>query len=300
MVERYFNFLGENQTKELLIANEKPLTPSIRVNTLKIDQETLKVRLKSKGFELEQIRNVPYGFYILKSATNLGSSHEYLQGYYYLQNFASMLPAIALNPQPSDTILDMCAAPGSKATQLAQIMINKGVLYLIDRNAKRIPALRANIDRMGVINSIILNYDSKNLSSLKIEANKILLDAPCTGEGLIRQDPNRKKSRSLKDINKMSKIQFKLLKSGLSTLKHGGSLVYSTCSIAPEENEVVVNKALEDNEDFEIIKMPYQFGVDGLPDYNGITFIKEMHYAQRLYPHLHDTIGFFMCLIKKK
>lgn len=298
MIERYFNFLGENQTRELLIANEKPLTPSIRVNTLKVDEETLKIRLKSKGFELENIKNVPYGFKVLKTASNLGSSHEYLQGYYYLQNIASMLPAIALNPQSSDIVIDMCAAPGSKATQLAQIMDNEGILYLIDRNLKRIPALRANIDRMGVINSIILNYDSKNLPRLKVKADKILLDAPCTGEGLVRQDPSRKKSKSLKDIRKMSNIQIELLRSGLSTLVPGGTLLYSTCSIAPEENEVVVNKVLEDNEDFGIIKISNQFGVNGLSDYNGLSFLKEMMYAQRIYPHLHDTIGFFLCLIK--
>ena len=300
MVERYFHFLGEQQAKELLIANEKPLTPTIRVNTLKIDKDLLRVRLKNKGYDLESIENVPYGYKVLNIASNLGSSHEYLQGYYYIQNYASMLPAIVLNPNPGDTVIDMCAAPGSKATQLAQIMGNEGILHLIDRNQNRIPALRTNIDRMGVLNSIILNYDSKNLSKLNIKADKILLDAPCTGEGLINQDPSRKKSKSLSDISKMSKIQVELLKSGLSSLKSGGTLVYSTCSIGPEENEVVVDKALKDKENFEILKMPYQFGVNGLLEYNGKTFTRNIVNAQRLYPHLHETIGFFMCLIVKK
>ena len=153
---------------------------------------------------------------------------------------------------------------------------------------------------MGVLNSIILNYDSKNLPKLNIKADKILLDAPCTGEGLINQDPSRKKSKSLSDISKMSKIQVELLKSGLSSLKSGGTLVYSTCSIGPEENEVVVDKALKDKENFEILKMPYQFGVNGLLEYNGKTFTRNIVNAQRLYPHLHETIGFFMCLIVKK
>jgi NOL1/NOP2/sun family putative RNA methylase len=210
-----------------------------------------------------------------------------------------MLPALILDPKPSDIVVDMCAAPGSKATHLAQIMGNEGVLYLIDRNRNRIPSLRVNIDRTGVINSIILNFDSRNITNLEFKADKILLDAPCTGEGLIRQDPDRKKSKKLKDIHKMSKIQGDLLKAGLSSLKSGGTLLYSTCSIAPEENEMVIDKILRDKPEFRIVKIPYDFGVNGITEFNGFSFLEDLKNAQRLYPHLHDTIGFFLCLIRK-
>jgi NOL1/NOP2/sun family putative RNA methylase len=299
MINRYLQFLGLDGTISLLKANEKPLLPTIRVNTLKITKEELLERLIRKGFVCEPIENIPYALKILLSPSSIGSQHEYLQGYYYVQNIASMLPAIMLDPNPNDLIIDMCAAPGSKSTQLAQLMQNEGNLILIERNKNRIPALKVNINRMGIINSVILNFDAKNLKTLKIEAYKVLLDAPCTGEGLIREDPSRKKSRRFNQIKKMAKIQSNLLKAGLETLTIGGELLYSTCSIAPEENEIVINSTLEHLPNFSIVKMPFTFGIEGLIKFNGTALREDLVNAQRLYPHIHDTIGFFMCKIKR-
>jgi len=300
MIERYLQFLGIEDTIKLLKANEKSLTPSIRVNTLKITVSDLKKRLDQKGFKLEPIEWIPYAFKVIKETYNLGSTHEFLQGYYYLQNIASMLPALILDSKPNDIVIDMCAAPGSKATHLAQIMKNEGTLILIDRNRNRIPALETNIRRMGIINSIVINMDAINLSKLNFKATKILLDAPCTGEGLIRQDPNRKKSRKLKDIEKMASIQKRLLKAGLNALKPDGELLYSTCSIAPEENELVVHAVLEEEKKFRISKISSTFGVHGLTEVYGKYLKEDLKYSQRLYPHLHDTIGFYLCLLKRK
>ncbi|MFX1503090.1 MAG: RsmB/NOP family class I SAM-dependent RNA methyltransferase [Promethearchaeota archaeon] len=300
MVERYIQFLGLGETKKYLKANEQPLTPSIRVNTLKIPALELRNRLEEKGFRLEQLEWVPYGFNVLKESHNLGSSHEFLQGYYYLQNIASMLSAIILNPKPNDTVIDMCAAPGSKATHLAQLMENNGKLILIDRNKNRIPALNVNLRRMGIINSIVLNMDSVNLLELNIKADKILLDAPCTGEGLIRQDPKRKKSKNMRDIEKMALIQKKLLRTGLKALKSGGTLLYCTCSIAPEENELVINNILDELKGFTIDKITKKYGVNGLTEVLGMDLNEDLKLSQRLYPHIHDTIGFYFCLIKRK
>ncbi len=300
MVQRYIQFLGLDDTVKLLKANEKPLIPSIRVNTLKISTLDLKQRLEEKGFELEQIEWVPYGFNVIREFHNLGSSHEFLQGYYYLQNVASMLSAIILDPKPNELVIDMCAAPGSKSTHLAQLMGNEGSLILIEKYKNRIPALETNLRRMGIINSIVLNMDAKDISKLNIKADKILLDAPCTGEGLIRQDPTRKKSKKLRDIEKLSNIQKLLLKAGLNILKPGGKLLYSTCSIAPEENELVLNDVLQDESDFSIIKINNQYGINGFTRIYGKTLFEDIKLSQRLYPHLHDTIGFFFCLIKRK
>ncbi|MFX1575020.1 MAG: RsmB/NOP family class I SAM-dependent RNA methyltransferase [Promethearchaeota archaeon] len=299
MIKRYIEFLGFDDTINLLKANEKPLTPAIRINTLKTSSEELKQKLEQKGFELEPVEWVPYAYKVIKETYNLGSTHEFLQGYYYLQNIASMLPAIILDPNPADIVIDMCAAPGSKATHIAQLMKNQGVLILIDRNRKRIPALKVNLRRMGIINSIVLNMDANDISKLNIKADKILLDAPCTGEGLIRQDPTRKKSKKLKDIQKMSKIQKLLLRAGLKVLKPGGKILYSTCSIAPEENELVLNDVLQDESDFSIIKIENQYGINGLTNLFDNPLMESLELSQRLYPHLHDTIGFFLCLIER-
>jgi len=299
MIERYLQFLGIDDTVKLLKASEKPLTPSIRVNTLKIKTKELQIRLEQKGFELKPIKWVSYAFKILKETYNIGSLHEYLQGYFYLQNVASMLPPIILDPKSNDVVIDMCAAPGGKATHLSQLMNNKGNLILIERNKNRIHALEVNLRRMGITNSTVLNFDAINLANLKIKADKILLDAPCTGEGLIRQDVSRKKSKTMRDIEKMSSIQKKLLRSGLSALNPNGELLYSTCSIAPEENEFVVHEVLEERADVEIIKTSEPYGLEGLTEVYGKSLRANLKYAHRLYPHTHDTIGFFMCFIKK-
>jgi len=299
MVDRYIQFLGIDETKKLLEANERLLTPSIRVNTLKISNLDLKKKLEEKGFELENIELIPYAFKIVKQRYNLGSTHEFLQGYYYLQNIASMFPAMILDPNPDETVIDMCAAPGSKTTQLAQIMNNKGNLIAIDRNLKRIPALESNLRRMGIINTVVMNIDAMNLPDLNIRADKILLDAPCTGEGLIRQDPRRKQSKKLNDIEKLASIQKSLLTAGLKSLKANGMLLYSTCSIGPEENELVIHEVLEKENDFAISKINKPYGINGLTRVYGKTLRMDLKHSQRLYPHIHDTIGFFLCLIKR-
>ncbi len=299
MIERYINFLGIDGTIKMLEANEKPLVPSIRVNTLKIKVSELRNKLEQKGFILEPIDWVDCGFNVIKEPLNLGSLHEYLQGYFYIQNMASMLPALILDPKPSDIVIDMCAAPGGKSTHLAQIMKNKGKLILFERNQKRISALEMNLRRLGIQNSIIINQDATELGDIDIKADKILLDAPCTGEGLIRQDKSRKTSKKLKDLEKLSRIQRNLLSTGLKALKPKGKLLYSTCSIAPEENELIINDILKNRSNFQIINIEPQFGVEGLTNIHDIKLNTDLKFSQRIYPHLHDTIGFFLCLIER-
>ncbi len=176
MIERYIKFLGKEETLKLLEANEKPLIPTIRINTLKIKIDDLLNRLQKKGFVLEPLSWIPYGFKIIKSPMNLGSLHEFLQGYYYLQSFSSMVPCHVLYPKPGETVIDMCAAPGSKSTQIAQLMENKGKLILIEKNVNRIPVLKINLSRLGVYNSIVINQDAIDLPKMDIRADKILLD----------------------------------------------------------------------------------------------------------------------------
>ena len=300
MIERYLDFLSLEDTINLLDANEKQLKPTLRVNTLKIKPDKLKKILEEKGFELHLIDEIPYAFEIFNDNGNLGHLHEYLYGYYYLQNKASMYPPIILNPSFNETVIDMCAAPGGKSTHLSQIMNNKGRLILIEKNLKRIPALQVNIRRMGVLNAIIINTDASNILDLGLKADKILLDAPCTGEGLIRQDPSRKQSKKLKDLKIMSEIQKDLLRVGLKSLKKGGTLLYSTCSIAPEENELVINKILKEMNDISIKKISKKFGTPGITKIKNNDLDDSLKHSQRIYPHLHDTIGFFLCLLEKK
>lgn len=299
MVERYLSFLGAEETLKMLEANEKPLPSTLRVNSLKIETDVLRKRLEKKGFKLEPLLWLDYGFRILNEPLNLGSLHEFLQGHYYLQNVASMLPPIILNPRPGETLVDMCASPGGKSTHLAQIMENQGRLILIEKNRKRLRALDLNLRRMGVQNSVLYHMDAIQLSKLKLKADKILLDAPCTGEGLIREDPSRKISRTPQDLERLSQVQKQLLTAGLAELKIGGKLLYCTCSIAPEENELVIQKVLKNKPQYQISPIDKAYGVPGLTKVYGKSLIPELKQSRRIYPHKHDTIGFFMCLVEK-
>jgi len=293
-----------NDYLEVIKAFEKPPIKSIRVNTLKTTPENVKQSLEDKGFQLQPIEWFPYEFNVVQQDMpfDLGATHEYLHGWYYLQSLASMVPVHILYPESKDIVLDMCAAPGSKTTQIAQYMQNKGTLIAIDEKKDRLSALGANLKRCGVYNTIIFPYDSRDVtkfSSLGFQPNKILLDAPCTGAGVIRTDPSRKKSRDLNDIKLMAAKQKQLLKAGLSLLAPKGTLVYSTCSFHYQENEMVVAEVLKEMKNIEIIEPNEPIGLPGLEKVGELEFGYDLLKSRRLYPNIHDTDAFFFCLLRK-
>ncbi|MHA1409268.1 MAG: RsmB/NOP family class I SAM-dependent RNA methyltransferase [Candidatus Odinarchaeia archaeon] len=292
MVRRYLELFGGEIT-DFLEASNKPLLKSIRVNTLKIDEESLVKNLEKKGFRLKPINWVDHGYFVLKEPTSIGATVEYLRGYYFVQTTASMIPPPVLDPQKNEIVLDMCAAPGGKTTHLAQLMENTGVIIAIEISEQRIISLKNNLSRCSVNNSILLNMDANEFSKFNYKVDKILLDAPCTGEGIIREKPERKHSRQIKDILFCSKNQKRLIDSAVNSLKKGGTLVYSTCSIAPEENEEIIDYALERYplkvEPIDIIGDP------GLTTFEGKKYSPSLKNAKRIYPHKHESIGFFIC-----
>ena len=299
MIKRYLEMFGKGETVKLLEANELKLIPSLRCNTLRINEEDFVNLFTKKRFVIEKISGISYGYRVLKTPFPLGATNEYLLGFYFLQSEASMIPVQILDPKPGEMIIDLAAAPGGKTTQIAQFMKNKGVIVATDINRKRIKSLRSNLSRCGVYNSLIIRMDGRQISDLGIQADKVLLDAPCTGEGLIPRDPTRKTSRELKDILYLSDLQKELLTAAIQCLKPGGSLVYSTCAIAPEENEFVIDHALK-NEDIHVKKMDFN---RGSPAFTDAIFGKTLHpsikEARRLYPHKDGTEGFFICKLQK-
>ena len=299
MIHRYVKFLGVEETKALLEANERPLIPSIRINTIKISVKAMKNRLQEKDIKLSPVKWIPEGFRISHSPHNLGSLHEFLQGYFYLQQVASMIPPLILRPNKEDLVVDMCAAPGGKSTHLTQLMENKGRLILLEKDAERIAPLVVNLRRMGCSNALVLHRDATNMDFLEQPADKILLDAPCTGEGLIPEDPSRKTSKTQEDLKLMSSVQKRLLHSGLTALRPGAILAYSTCSIAPEENEFVIDEVLKRHPRCHVKNLPHEYGDPGLTSALGRDLHPDLKHSQRLYPHKHGTIGFFLCLLEK-
>ncbi|MCE4615428.1 MAG: RsmB/NOP family class I SAM-dependent RNA methyltransferase [Desulfurococcales archaeon] len=298
MIERYLQMLPYNEVIDLLEANEKPLPKAIRCNNFLINCETLKKRLLEKEVELEKIPFTKYGYYAKKGSGKIGYLHEYLLGYYYIQGPASMIPVDVLNPKAGEDILDAAAAPGGKATQILQYTHDKAFLTAIDKNRDRLKALRSHLSRMGFTNYIIIRMDALNVPSTLLY-NKILLDAPCSGEGIIRRDPLRKKSRKISDLVYLSELQVSLLNHLKANVRINGTIVYSTCTIGVEENEYVLTKILENDPCLEPvdIKAP---GVNGLVEYGGIKFDEGVKRCKRMFPHTLDTEGFFICKLRKK
>ncbi len=226
------------------------LNQFIRVNTIKINPNDLKERLEKKNIVLENTY-LDYVFKVLKSPFSIGATNEYLFGYYYLQSISSTIPPIVLNPSEKDLTLDMCSAPGGKTTHISQLMNNRGTVVSNEINRKRIRSLKSNIYRLGIVNTIILNTDALRLKNLNIHFDKILLDAPCTGNNI--KDKNRVVNK--RDIRFCSIRQKNLLNVGLDILKPNGELVYSTCSQEEEENEKVISYILENRDDIELVDL---------------------------------------------
>ena len=259
---------------------------ALRVNTLKISEEELVSRLKNNGVKLEKIPFVKHG-YFYSAKFSLGSTPEYLQGYYYLQEGASQVPAEVLDPQEEDLVLDMCAAPGSKTTQLAQLMNNKGKIIAIDVINKRLESLNNNLERMGVVNTSTFLLNAKDVTSFNLVFDKVLLDAPCSGNFVT--DKGWIKKRDMPGIKNNSDKQKSLLERAFNVLKPGGICVYSTCSLEIEEDEDNVSYARFLG--FEVLDSGLDFGTPGCTE--------DSFLARKFWPNLTRTQGFFVVKLKK-
>lgn len=260
---------------------------SIRVNTLKISEEELLARLKIK-MRLEKIRFTDAGYWA-DADFALSSTPEYLQGYYYIQEAASQLSSKVLSPEKEESVLDMCAAPGSKTTQLAQLMCNQGTIIALDSNNSRIIALKNHLERCGVKNCLVYHKDAIHADDINIKFDRILLDAPCSGN--FTTDPDWFNKRDIEGIKTMARTQKLLLQTAVDLLKPGGVIVYSTCSLEPEEDEEVVEWAL-DNLGIMLEPTGLEIGEPGVTDRTVL--------CRRLWPDKSNTQGFFIAKLTSK
>jgi len=230
---------------------------------------------------------------------SIGSTIEYLRGYYYIQDLSSCVAVNELEIPYSDraVVLDMAAAPGGKTTHIAQKLNNKGLIVACESKSERLPSLVFNLSRCFVKNTAVFNMRAEEVQTLGIKFDRVLLDAPCTCEGIIQKDMSRKKSRTLRDLEICSELQKKMIIAGFDALKPNGLMVYSTCSFAPEENEMVVQHLINNFKDAQI--EPIGLGSNGLTKFNKFEFIEGMNQTKRLYPHFHNTNGFFIAKIRK-
>ena len=293
LVSRFLEYVPN--VKDFLSKMERIPTQYIRVNTLKTSKADLMRRLQSKGFELKNTV-VPEVLAVKKAPLVTGATTEYLLGHYYIQDLSSCMAVDALDITPGQLVLDVAAAPGGKTTFMAQKMNNSGAIIAIEPNSRRARSMSFNLARCGVYNTCILKTDALQVVDFETKFDRVLLDAPCSCEGVIAKDPSRKISHTPQDVDYCSRMQQRLIQAAASSVKPDGMLVYSTCSFAPEENEMVVDRLLQDFSNITV--EPIEYGSSGLTRFGNLIFDDQLRNARRLYPHLHDTTGFFIARLR--
>ncbi|WP_456466897.1 RsmB/NOP family class I SAM-dependent RNA methyltransferase [Methanopyrus sp.] len=271
----------------------------VRVNTLKADVESVVESLERAGARLEETP-LPYAFRVLEAPGPLGSSLEHVAGLIYVQDLASMLPPELLSPEPPGPVIDACAAPGSKTTQLAQLMEGRGVILAVDVDPRRVRSLAHNVERMGAVNVIVARGD---VTRLRVGAPYVLLDPPCTGEGTFHRDPHARETWTPRKVRRFARKQERLLRAVVRLLPPGGRLVYSTCTLSPEENELVIHRVLGEDERFRIVDARPRWlrphTVPGLTEWEGRELRRDLRNAFRVDPASLRSDGFFIAVIER-
>lgn len=308
-IDRMQQLLG-SEYEAFLASYEAPRYAGIRVNTLKIGRDTF---LECSPFSLRSVPWCETGFYI-EDGMKPGKHPYYHAGLYYIQEPSAMSPAEALDVHPGDLVLDLCAAPGGKSTQLAAKLEGQGVLVTNDINSERTKALAKNIELYGVRNAVVLNESPDRIAAaFPSFFNKILIDAPCSGEGMFRKDEDMARQWEKHSVEKCSLMQREILQSAANMLAPGGRIVYSTCTFAPEEDEAQIARFLEENPDFEVVPLPDVWGISkgradwiSNPEFTdslNLDSVQQEAAAQtantgRLWPHLVEGEGHFVAVLQ--
>lgn len=285
---------------EFIKASLEYLRRSVRINTLKMSVKECKARLEKLGWTLTQVPWCKEGFWVEHKTgrRDIGNTIEHALGYFYVQEAASMIPPVVLDVGKNEKILDMCASPGSKASQISQYMENTGALIANDYKGMRLAPLGINMQRIGSTNSALTVMHGQWFKDM--EFDRVLVDAPCSGTGTIAKSLKTLDIWNPHMISKLANQQKKLLLAGWNVLKKGGVLVYSTCSVEPQENEGVVSWLLNEVDDatVEDIKLDIVKG-EPIMAYKDETYHKDVAKTLRLWPQNNMTEGFFVCKLKK-
>ncbi|WP_051181366.1 RsmB/NOP family class I SAM-dependent RNA methyltransferase [Thermithiobacillus tepidarius DSM 3134] len=295
---RYF---GERAAAYLACAG-RPTRSQIRVNTQRIEVEALRARLARQGIHTRPSVLDPALLAYAPADANVGGLLEHAMGLYYLQDLSSYLPVRVLDPQPGERVLDLCAAPGSKTTQLAQAMQGRGLVLANDVSAARVRALAFNLDRLGTINVSQSQMDGARLGNLLPGYfDRVLLDAPCSALGIIGRQPEVLGWWSRERMERLVKVQERLFHAAVKALRPGGRLVYSTCTLTAEENELRVDWALRQLP-LTLEALPPLPGVNveaGWTQVDGQALDPRLARSIRLNPQDNDGQGFFIAAFTK-
>lgn len=270
------------------------LRQTIRVNTMNIDENELIERLRTRGIALEKIPFLPHGYWVKRSKVSVGATTEYLLGFYSIQEAAAQIPASVFKDLKNKIILDACAAPGGKTIQLADIMHDAGAIIALDVDKKRLTALSNHLERCRVKNSVVYLNDARQASKLGIQFDCVLLDVPCSGN--FAADRQWFKNRTLRDIERNAAVQREILTEAAKVVKPEGEIVYSTCSLEPEENELNISWATE-SLSLKTEKLDC-YGEQSPTEVFGKKLDASISNCRRIWPGL--TQGFFVCKLTRR
>ena len=285
---------------DLWDASQRPLPTCIWTNRLKTQTNALNHILHTNDIVLEPVPWC-YGAFRSKTWAKPGDTIPYRAGWYLIQEEIAMTAVCALDPQPGEVVLDLCAAPGNKTLQIASRLADSGFIIANEWNAGRLSSLWSAIARMGTLNIATTNYDGRTIPLPHRRFDRVLADVPCSGEGTLRKNPHRDWSvaRTMKAIARLVPIQKQLLNRALDMVKPGGVVVYSTCTFAPEENEAILDAVMGDRAVVEPFQIPGLRHLPGLTHWDGAVFRSDLVHAHRYFPHLNDTGGFFVARLRR-
>jgi NOL1/NOP2/sun family putative RNA methylase len=274
---------------------KKPqLKQSIRVNTANANEAQVVDRLENRGVQLQRIPFLQHGYWITETRFSLGATVEYLLGLYSIQEAAAQIPVSLFKELRGRTVLDACAAPGGKTIQLSDLMNNTGAIVALDVDGKRLTALANQLERCNSINSIVYQMDARKASDLRLRFDRILLDVPCSGN--FAADPRWFKRRTISDVEANARIQKQILAAAVEVLSDGGEIVYSTCSLEPEEDELNIQWAIE--ELGVLVEKVNCYGEEASTNIFGRHLDDSISRCRRIWPG--QTQGFFTCKLGRR
>jgi 16S rRNA (cytosine967-C5)-methyltransferase len=289
-VKYCFNLLGRHEALEFLESSIYPPPVCIRFNTLKAPREAILKKLESEGAKLSKIEPLRDAHSLVQTDSPLKNLSSFRNGLFFVQDKASCYAVEIANPTPGLTVLDACAAPGAKTTYIAQFMQNRGKIYSLDYSVRRLKSWKQEVNRMGVNIAEPVVADARGSIPLDIGADLVVLDPPCTSTGVFGRQPSAKWRLTSKSIESMAAIQWQMISNVSERVKQGGALVYCTCSVTVEENEMIIERFLKRHPDFHLMDLAPKLGMPGL---------RGLIQCRRLFPHLHDSNGFFIAKLVK-
>jgi NOL1/NOP2/sun family putative RNA methylase len=267
---------------------------AIRINSMNAEEEHVIKRLESLGIKLEKIPFLKSGYWVLRSEFSIGATAEYLLGYYSIQEAAAQIPATLFTELKDKIVLDACAAPGGKTVQLADLMENSGAIIALDFKLQRLTALTNHLERCGVKNTVVYNLDARKASRLGVKFDCVLLDVPCSGN--FSTDKEWFNRRTIGDVKRNAKLQKEILAETSKVLRDNGEIVYATCSLEPEENELNIDWAIKNlNLQVEEINC---YGEKAPTKIFGKQLDASVEKCRRIWPR--KTQGFFVCKLKRR